>query len=114
MILSIFFVFHYFFNRFQINSDAFQFIGSSIRELPQMKSRVESVKGIKIPYWGRYVESSSGRYRYVFMKVNVVGEKNECSAGVTIVKYDQTWSLEQVIVDNELIFKRQQHRHAAL
>ena len=79
-----------------------------------MKARVGSVKEIRIPFWGRYVERSSGRYRYVFMKVTVIGEKNECSAGVTIEKYDQTWSLEQVIVDNELIFKRQQRRHAAL
>lgn len=101
IIIISFFILVFLFNLYKSNNDAFRFVEYSIKNNTQIELITGKVKSVNLSLFGEYLDKRYGQNQVVSMKINIIGEKGNCSANITIVKSQDAWTIKNISVENK-------------
>jgi hypothetical protein len=84
-------------------SEGFHFVEGKIRASQEIRSRVGIVQKITLPVFGKYREKFVGSDKWVWMTVDVAGDKGTVTLRTALQKENNIWKITQSSIGDRTI-----------
>lgn len=85
------------------HSEGFHFLEGKIRTSQEIQSRVGIVQRVKLPVFGRFREKFVGSDKWVWMTVDVTGDKGTVTMRTALQKKNSVWKITESYIGDQKI-----------